>query len=130
MPSELCPICRNDNCVDPSRPENCQHFYCYECIFGWWEIRRHCPYCQISFQKVYRDENLIEFSVQDTESDLLIPLRNLINLNTSLTLHLNGSLDTDEWNRRAELIRNGTFYIFSDEVESLRNEYEERIVSV
>ena len=49
-----CAICFS-YCERPTRPNNCQHFFCSPCINDWVACRKNsCPACRSVFQQLIR----------------------------------------------------------------------------
>ncbi|XP_029378045.1 PHD and RING finger domain-containing protein 1 isoform X1 [Echeneis naucrates] len=52
--SETCPICLNSFTNQPvATPENCQHYFCLDCILEWAKNANLCPIDRIAFNSIY-----------------------------------------------------------------------------
>ncbi|XP_008279974.1 PHD and RING finger domain-containing protein 1 isoform X2 [Stegastes partitus] len=52
--SDKCPICLNSFTSQPvATPENCEHYFCFDCILEWAKNANSCPVDRISFNSVY-----------------------------------------------------------------------------
>ena len=48
----MCSICLG-NVVNRAKPDNCQHIFCYSCLFSWSEINCNCPYCRTEMSTIH-----------------------------------------------------------------------------
>ncbi|XP_040894403.1 PHD and RING finger domain-containing protein 1 isoform X2 [Toxotes jaculatrix] len=52
--SEKCPICLNSFNIQPvATPENCEHYFCLDCILEWAKNANSCPVDRIAFNNIY-----------------------------------------------------------------------------
>uniref|UniRef100_A0A1A8HSM6 PHD and ring finger domains 1 n=1 Tax=Nothobranchius kuhntae TaxID=321403 RepID=A0A1A8HSM6_NOTKU len=52
--SERCPICLNSfNSQPVATPENCEHYFCFDCILEWAKNANSCPVDRIAFNNIY-----------------------------------------------------------------------------
>ncbi|XP_028263835.1 PHD and RING finger domain-containing protein 1 isoform X2 [Parambassis ranga] len=52
--SEKCPICLNSfNSQPVATPENCEHYFCFDCILEWAKNANSCPVDRLTFNSVY-----------------------------------------------------------------------------
>ncbi|KAF3689002.1 PHD and RING finger domain-containing protein 1 [Channa argus] len=52
--SEKCPICLNSFSSQPvATPENCEHYFCLDCILEWAKNANSCPVDRNSFNSIY-----------------------------------------------------------------------------
>lgn len=47
-----CPICLSEPKI-PVRTNKCSHIFCLKCMTKWFKISKKCPYCRITFSKLY-----------------------------------------------------------------------------
>ena len=59
-----CNICGSDEEI--VTPDICKHEYCFKCIKEWWEISPKCPLCIREFDKIIKDNIVI-----DMEQDII-----------------------------------------------------------
>ncbi|XP_023205530.1 PHD and RING finger domain-containing protein 1 [Xiphophorus maculatus] len=51
---EKCPICLNSFSSQPvATPENCEHYFCFDCILEWTKNANSCPVDRIVFDNIY-----------------------------------------------------------------------------
>ncbi|XP_043979463.1 PHD and RING finger domain-containing protein 1 isoform X2 [Gambusia affinis] len=51
---EKCPICLNSFSSQPvATPENCEHYFCFDCILEWAKNANSCPVDRIVFDNIY-----------------------------------------------------------------------------
>ncbi|KAK5618972.1 hypothetical protein CRENBAI_006053 [Crenichthys baileyi] len=51
---EKCPICLNSFTSQPvATPENCEHYFCFDCILEWTKNANSCPVDRIVFDNIY-----------------------------------------------------------------------------
>ncbi|XP_036007335.1 PHD and RING finger domain-containing protein 1 [Fundulus heteroclitus] len=51
---EKCPICLNSFSSQPvATPENCEHYFCFDCILEWTKNANSCPVDRIIFNNIY-----------------------------------------------------------------------------
>ncbi|XP_017278545.1 PHD and RING finger domain-containing protein 1 isoform X2 [Kryptolebias marmoratus] len=51
---ERCPICLNSFSSQPvATPENCEHYFCFDCILEWAKNANSCPVDRIAFNSIY-----------------------------------------------------------------------------
>ena len=48
-----CPICFSAH-LNPTRPNNCTHIFCFECLYKWSLNSSKCPYCRQVFNKIIK----------------------------------------------------------------------------
>ncbi|XP_035858914.1 PHD and RING finger domain-containing protein 1 isoform X2 [Sander lucioperca] len=52
--TEKCPICLNSFSSQPvATPENCEHYFCLDCILAWAKNANSCPVDRIAFNSIY-----------------------------------------------------------------------------
>ncbi|XP_054632559.1 PHD and RING finger domain-containing protein 1 isoform X2 [Dunckerocampus dactyliophorus] len=52
--ADKCPICLNSFSSQPvATPENCQHYFCLDCILAWAKNANSCPVDRIAFSCIY-----------------------------------------------------------------------------
>ncbi|XP_041853075.1 PHD and RING finger domain-containing protein 1 isoform X3 [Melanotaenia boesemani] len=52
--AEKCPICLNSfNSQPVATPENCEHYFCFDCILEWAKNATSCPVDRIDFSSIY-----------------------------------------------------------------------------
>ncbi|XP_061825964.1 uncharacterized protein phrf1 isoform X2 [Nerophis lumbriciformis] len=52
--ADKCPICLNSFSSQPvATPENCQHYFCLDCILAWAKNANSCPVDRIAFNSIY-----------------------------------------------------------------------------
>ncbi|TWW75601.1 PHD and RING finger domain-containing protein 1 [Takifugu flavidus] len=52
--SDKCPICLNSFTSQPvATPENCEHYFCLDCILEWTNNANSCPIDRIAFNSIY-----------------------------------------------------------------------------
>ncbi|XP_036068412.1 PHD and RING finger domain-containing protein 1 isoform X4 [Oryzias melastigma] len=52
--SEKCPICLNSFTEQPvATPENCEHYFCFDCILEWTKNANSCPVDRTAFNSIY-----------------------------------------------------------------------------
>ncbi|XP_078805294.1 uncharacterized protein phrf1 isoform X8 [Oryzias latipes] len=52
--SEKCPICLNTFSEQPvATPENCEHYFCFDCILEWTKNANSCPVDRTTFNSIY-----------------------------------------------------------------------------
>ncbi|RVE72195.1 hypothetical protein OJAV_G00059300 [Oryzias javanicus] len=52
--SEKCPICLNSFTEQPvATPENCEHYFCFDCILEWTKNANSCPVDRTTFNSIY-----------------------------------------------------------------------------
>nr|XP_057931815.1 PHD and RING finger domain-containing protein 1 isoform X2 [Doryrhamphus excisus] len=52
--ADKCPICLNSFSSQPvATPENCQHYFCLDCILAWAKNANSCPVDRIVFSSIY-----------------------------------------------------------------------------
>ncbi|XP_035796503.2 PHD and RING finger domain-containing protein 1 isoform X4 [Amphiprion ocellaris] len=52
--SDKCPICLNSfNSQPVATPENCEHYFCFDCILEWAKNANSCPVDRIAFNSIY-----------------------------------------------------------------------------
>ncbi|XP_037623037.1 PHD and RING finger domain-containing protein 1 isoform X1 [Sebastes umbrosus] len=52
--AEKCPICLNSFSNQPvATPENCEHYFCLDCILAWAKNANSCPVDRIAFNSIY-----------------------------------------------------------------------------
>ncbi|XP_033491032.1 uncharacterized protein phrf1 isoform X2 [Epinephelus lanceolatus] len=52
--ADKCPICLNSFSSQPvATPENCQHYFCLDCILAWAKNVNSCPVDRIAFNSIY-----------------------------------------------------------------------------
>ncbi|KAM6937876.1 uncharacterized protein phrf1 [Xenentodon cancila] len=52
--TEKCPICLNSfNSQPVATPENCEHYFCFDCILEWAKNVNSCPVDRIAFNSIY-----------------------------------------------------------------------------
>ncbi|KAK2842061.1 hypothetical protein Q5P01_012261 [Channa striata] len=52
--SEKCPICLNSfNSQPVATPENCEHYFCLDCILEWAKNANSCPVDRLAFNSIY-----------------------------------------------------------------------------
>nr|XP_046250867.1 PHD and RING finger domain-containing protein 1 [Scatophagus argus]XP_046250868.1 PHD and RING finger domain-containing protein 1 [Scatophagus argus]XP_046250869.1 PHD and RING finger domain-containing protein 1 [Scatophagus argus]XP_046250870.1 PHD and RING finger domain-containing protein 1 [Scatophagus argus]XP_046250871.1 PHD and RING finger domain-containing protein 1 [Scatophagus argus]XP_046250872.1 PHD and RING finger domain-containing protein 1 [Scatophagus argus] len=52
--TDQCPICLNSfNSQPVATPENCEHFFCLDCILEWAKNANSCPVDRIAFNSIY-----------------------------------------------------------------------------
>ncbi|XP_059190857.1 PHD and RING finger domain-containing protein 1 [Centropristis striata] len=52
--AEKCPICLNSFSSQPvATPENCEHYFCLDCILAWAKNANSCPVDRIAFNSIY-----------------------------------------------------------------------------
>ncbi|XP_042351399.1 PHD and RING finger domain-containing protein 1 [Plectropomus leopardus] len=52
--TDKCPICLNSFSSQPvATPENCQHYFCLDCILAWAKNANSCPVDRIAFNSIY-----------------------------------------------------------------------------
>lgn len=47
----ICPICLS-SLINPARPNECFHFFCYNCLYIWSKDSNSCPYCRVKFKYI------------------------------------------------------------------------------
>ena len=47
----ICPICLS-TLTNPTRPNECLHFFCYPCLYTWSKDSNLCPYCRVKFKYI------------------------------------------------------------------------------
>uniref|UniRef100_A0A3Q4GM51 PHD-type domain-containing protein n=1 Tax=Neolamprologus brichardi TaxID=32507 RepID=A0A3Q4GM51_NEOBR len=52
--AEKCPICLNSlNSQPVATPENCEHYFCFDCILEWAKNANSCPVDRMAFNSIY-----------------------------------------------------------------------------
>ncbi|KAF3854613.1 hypothetical protein F7725_022668 [Dissostichus mawsoni] len=52
--ADKCPICLNSFSSQPvATPENCEHYFCLDCILAWAKNANSCPVDRIAFNSIY-----------------------------------------------------------------------------
>lgn len=52
--ADRCPICLNTlNSQPVATPENCEHYFCFDCILEWAKNANSCPVDRIAFNSIY-----------------------------------------------------------------------------
>uniref|UniRef100_A0A8C8DF33 PHD and RING finger domain-containing protein 1 n=1 Tax=Oryzias sinensis TaxID=183150 RepID=A0A8C8DF33_9TELE len=52
--AEKCPICLNTFSEQPvATPENCEHYFCFDCILEWTKNANSCPVDRTTFNSIY-----------------------------------------------------------------------------
>uniref|UniRef100_A0A3Q3DAY8 PHD and ring finger domains 1 n=1 Tax=Hippocampus comes TaxID=109280 RepID=A0A3Q3DAY8_HIPCM len=52
--ADTCPICLNTFSNQPvATPENCEHYFCLDCILAWSKNANSCPVDRITFNSIY-----------------------------------------------------------------------------
>ncbi|KAN0009204.1 hypothetical protein ACTFIU_006477 [Dictyostelium citrinum] len=144
-----CSICLSDIIENQTKNHQCNHIYCFECIFNWVKSNDSCPLCKVKIKELINNNNEIikveepkKPAPENVEADIscldnkffLEEVEKLLSISHSIVLQMEGlmtshkkvyvtpTMSTEDTNRLNQIT--DRLYILQKDLENYENAFD------